>query len=229
MRDLDGRLAGWGLPRDHFETDISSFLEPQPEEVPEVKYPQSYQAMFGGTPGTVHMNGDGVEFVYFNHGSKPFERVNISPAYAHMVIPTKRKAPVLPHKPIPIQPQKSASHPVLGMPVQTAPLQQSTSMQPVLTPTNTVSHTRSLPQQPINQGVTRQLAIPHVDPAQVLQILLNQLAISSQLNSHQSADRTSSTCDRTVKHSRFCWSKNINGTKTTSKSPRRSTSKDSIS
>jgi hypothetical protein len=51
------------LPHDHFEKDISNFLVLQPEEVPEVKYPQSYQAMFGGTAGTVHMNGDGVEFV----------------------------------------------------------------------------------------------------------------------------------------------------------------------
>jgi hypothetical protein len=60
------------------------------EEIPEVKYPQSYQATFGGTPGTVHMTGEGVEFVYFNHGSKNFERVKISPAHAHMVIPTKK-------------------------------------------------------------------------------------------------------------------------------------------
>jgi hypothetical protein len=44
--------------------------------------------MFGGTPGAVHMNKDGVEFVYFNHGSKAFERVKISPAHAHMVIPS---------------------------------------------------------------------------------------------------------------------------------------------
>jgi hypothetical protein len=51
VRDQDGRLAGWGLPRDHFETDISNFLESLPEEVLEVKYPQSYQAMFGGTQG----------------------------------------------------------------------------------------------------------------------------------------------------------------------------------
>jgi hypothetical protein len=48
MRDQDRRLAGWGLPRDHFENDISNFLEPQPEEIPKVKYPQSYQATFGG-------------------------------------------------------------------------------------------------------------------------------------------------------------------------------------
>jgi hypothetical protein len=70
MRDKDGRLAGWGLPRDHFENDISNFLESQPEEIPEVKYPQSYQATFGGTPRTVHTNGEGVVFVYFNHGAK---------------------------------------------------------------------------------------------------------------------------------------------------------------
>jgi hypothetical protein len=29
MRDLDGKLAGWDLPRDHFVI----------EEIPEVKYP----------------------------------------------------------------------------------------------------------------------------------------------------------------------------------------------
>jgi hypothetical protein len=27
MIDQDGRLAGWGLPHDHFENDISNFLE----------------------------------------------------------------------------------------------------------------------------------------------------------------------------------------------------------
>jgi hypothetical protein len=64
--------------------------------------------MFGGTPGTVHMNRDGVEFVYFNHESKAFERVKISPAHAHIVIPTERKAPVLPLKPTPVQHQKLA-------------------------------------------------------------------------------------------------------------------------
>jgi hypothetical protein len=56
-----------------------------------VKYPQSYQATFGGTPGTVHMTGEGVVFVYFNHGSKNFERVKISPAHAHMVILTEKR------------------------------------------------------------------------------------------------------------------------------------------
>jgi hypothetical protein len=54
-------------------TDISNFFEPAPDEVPEVHYPQSYQAKFGGTPGIVHMNGEGVVFVYFNHGRKAFE------------------------------------------------------------------------------------------------------------------------------------------------------------
>jgi hypothetical protein len=109
IRDQDRNLAGWDLPRDHFETDISNFFESQPEEVPEVKYPQLYQTMFEGTPGTVHMTKEGVEFVYFNHGSKAFERVRISPAHAHMVIPIERKAPVPPQKPNP--------QPTLGMPV----------------------------------------------------------------------------------------------------------------
>jgi hypothetical protein len=160
MRNQYGKLAGWDLTRDHYETNISNFFELQPEETPEVKYLQSYQAMFGGTPGTVHMNKEGVEFVYFNHRSKAFERVKISPAHAHMVIPTERKAHV--------QPQKSVLQPMLGMPVQTARLQQSTPMQPVLTPTNTVAHTRTSPQQPINHGVIGQPIIPQVDPAQVL-------------------------------------------------------------
>jgi hypothetical protein len=61
-RDSDGKLAGWGLPRDHFVI----------EEIPEVKYPKSYQATFGGTPGTAHMTGEGLVFVYFNHASKNF-------------------------------------------------------------------------------------------------------------------------------------------------------------
>jgi hypothetical protein len=73
MRDQDGRLAGWDLPRDHFETNISNIFELLTEEIPEVKYPQSYQAKFGGTPGIVLMNAEGVVFVYFNHGSKNIE------------------------------------------------------------------------------------------------------------------------------------------------------------
>jgi hypothetical protein len=131
MRDQDGRLTGWGLPRDHFETDISNFLEPQPEEIPELKYPQSYQATFGGTPGNVHMNGEGVVFFYFNHGSKAFERVKISPNHAHMVIPTKRRAPIPPQKPTSVQPRRSAQQLILRMPVQTAPLQQPMLGMPV--------------------------------------------------------------------------------------------------
>jgi hypothetical protein len=180
MRNQDEKLVGWDLPRDHFVTNISNFFEHLPDKIPEVKYPQSYQAMLGGTPGTMHMNKDGVEFVYFHLGSKAFERVKIGPSHTHMVIPTK-KALILPQKPIPIQPQRPAQQPILGMLVQTAVLQQSTSMQPVLTPANTVAHTRSSPQQ----------LIPQVHPAQVLQTLLNQLAISSQLNLQQSA---SSAC-----------------------------------
>jgi hypothetical protein len=41
MGDQYGRLTGWSLPHDHFEKDISNFFQPVPEEVPEVKYPQS--------------------------------------------------------------------------------------------------------------------------------------------------------------------------------------------
>jgi hypothetical protein len=122
MRDPDGKLVGWDLPRDHFENNISNFLEPQPEEIPEVKYPQFYQATFGGTPGTVHMN-EGVVFVYFIHKRKNFERVKISPTHAHMVIPTKKRAHIPPQKPTLVPPQRSAQQPILGMPVQTAPLQ----------------------------------------------------------------------------------------------------------
>jgi hypothetical protein len=44
IRNPDGKLAGWDLPRDHFVI----------EEILEVKYPQAYQATFGGTPGTTH-------------------------------------------------------------------------------------------------------------------------------------------------------------------------------
>jgi hypothetical protein len=123
VRDQDRKLVGWGLHRDHFEIDILGFLDPQPEEVLELKYMQSYQAMFGGTPGTVHMNGDGVEFIYFIHGSEAFERVKMSPVHAHMVIPIEIKSPFLPQKQSPVQPQKSAQQQILGMPVQTAPLQ----------------------------------------------------------------------------------------------------------
>jgi hypothetical protein len=77
--------------------------------------------------------------------------------------------------------------PTLGMPIQTAPHQQSMTMQAVFTPTNTVVHTRSSPQQPINQGAAGQPVVPQVDSAQLLQTLLNQLAISSQLSMQQIA------------------------------------------
>jgi hypothetical protein len=157
MRDPDGKLAGWDLPRDHFETNISNFIGHVIEEIPEVKYPQSYQATFGCTLRTAHMKGEGVVFVYFNHGSKTFERFKISPVHAHMVIPTKKRPPIPHQRPNPTPPQKSAQQPILGMPMQTAPLQQptlgmpkqtappqqSTTMQVVLTPANTVAHTRS--------------------------------------------------------------------------------------
>jgi hypothetical protein len=199
MRDPDGKLAGLDLPRDHFETNISNFFEPVIKEIPEVKYPQSYQAAFGGTPGTAHMTGEGVVFVYFNHGSKTFERFKINPAHAHMIVPTEKRPPIPPQRPNPTPPQRSAQQRILGMPVQTAPLQQptlrmpiqtalpqqSTTMQAVLTPANTVAHTRSSPQQPINQGAAGQLVFPQVDFAQLLQTLLNQLDISSQLNTQQ--------------------------------------------
>jgi hypothetical protein len=39
MRDQNRKLVGWGLPHDHFETNISNFFKPQPEEITEVKYP----------------------------------------------------------------------------------------------------------------------------------------------------------------------------------------------
>jgi hypothetical protein len=55
-------------------------------------------------------------------------------------------------------------------------------MQAVLIPANTVAHTRSSPQQLINQGATVQPVFPQVDSAQLLQTLLSQLAISSQLS-----------------------------------------------
>jgi hypothetical protein len=82
MRDSDGKLAGWDLPRNHFAI----------EEIPEeLKYPQSYQATFGGTPGTAHMTGEGVVFVYFNYGSKTFERLKIKPAHTHIFIQTEKR------------------------------------------------------------------------------------------------------------------------------------------
>jgi hypothetical protein len=93
------------------------------EEILEVKYPQSYQDTFGGTLGTAHMTREGVVFVYFNHASKNFERFKISPAHAHMVIPTKKRLPIPPQRLDPTPPQRSAQQPTLGMPMQTAPPQ----------------------------------------------------------------------------------------------------------
>jgi hypothetical protein len=64
-------------------------------------------------------------------------------------------------------------------------------MQVVLTPVNMVAHSRSSPQQPINQRVAGQPVFPQVDSARLLQTLLNQLAISSQLNTQQPAPSAS--------------------------------------
>jgi hypothetical protein len=101
VRESDEKLAGWDLSRDHFVI----------EEILEVKYPQSYQATFGGTPRTAHMIGEGVVFVYFNHASKNFERFKISLAPAPMVIPTEKRLPVPPQRPDPTPPQISPQQP----------------------------------------------------------------------------------------------------------------------
>jgi hypothetical protein len=61
------------------------------------------------------------------------------------------------------------------------------TMQVVLTPANIVAHSRSSPQQPINQGAIGQPVVPQMDSAQLLRTLLNQLTISSQLNTQQPA------------------------------------------
>jgi hypothetical protein len=128
------------------------------------------------------MTREGVEFVYFNHGSKNFERVKISPAHAHMVKSTEKRPPIPSQRPDPTPPQRSAQQTILGMPVQTAPQQQprlrmpirtvppqqSMTLQAVLTPANTEAHTRSSPQQPINQGVARQPVFPQVYSTQLL-------------------------------------------------------------
>jgi hypothetical protein len=87
--------------------------------------------MFGGVLQGLHMT-KGVEFAYFNQRIKGFARVKINPAHAHMVIPIERKAPV--------PPQKSAPRPIIGQPIQTTPLQQTTTLQPVMTLAHTVSH-----------------------------------------------------------------------------------------
>jgi hypothetical protein len=78
--------------------------------------------MFGGTLGTVHMNGDGVKFVYFNHGSKAFERFKINAAHDRLVIPTEKRTPLPPQRPTPTPSQRSAQQPILGMPMQTVPI-----------------------------------------------------------------------------------------------------------
>jgi hypothetical protein len=156
MSDSDGKLVGWDLPRDHFVI----------EEILEVKYAQSYQATFGGTPGIAHMTGERVVFVYFNHASKNFERFKISLDHAHMVMPIEKRLPTPPQRsaqqPILEMPMQTASQQqlTLGMPLQTAPPQQSMTMQAILTPANTVAHTRSSPQQPISQGAAGQPVFP---------------------------------------------------------------------
>jgi hypothetical protein len=107
MRDSDGKLAGWDLPRNHFAI----------EEIPEeVKYPQSYQATFGGTPGTAHMTGEGVVFVYFNYGSKTFERLKIKPAHTHIFIQTEKRPLFLLKDQIPFYLRDRLSNQHLGCP-----------------------------------------------------------------------------------------------------------------
>jgi hypothetical protein len=121
MRGQDGRLAGWYFPRDHFETNISSFFELLPEEIPEVKYPQSYQATFGGTVGTVHMNGKEWCLSTSIMGAKPLKESRS----AQLMLIGKR-ALIPPHKPNPAPPQRSAQQPILEILVQTTPPQQPT-------------------------------------------------------------------------------------------------------
>jgi hypothetical protein len=110
------------------------------------------------------MTKERLEFVYFNHGSKAFERVKISPDDAHMVLPIERKAPV--------SPKKSAPQSIWGQPIQTTPLQQTTLLQPIMT----------LAHGMIRQPVTQPQQIYLV---QTMQMLLTQLASSCQLNLHQ--------------------------------------------
>jgi hypothetical protein len=33
-RDENGKLIGWSLPHNHFDTDISNFFDCPPEEIP---------------------------------------------------------------------------------------------------------------------------------------------------------------------------------------------------
>jgi hypothetical protein len=79
------------------------------------------------------MIAEGVVFVYFSHGSKAFERVKISLALVHMVIPTDKRAPIPPQRPNPTPPQRSAQQPILRKPVQTTPLQQPMLRMPIQT------------------------------------------------------------------------------------------------
>jgi hypothetical protein len=70
-------------------------------------------------------------------------------------------------------------------------------MQAVSTLANTVVHKRWSPQLPINQGAIGQSVVPQVDSAQLLETLLNQLAISSQLNTQQPAPSASQPIEQT--------------------------------
>jgi hypothetical protein len=71
-------------------------------------------------------------------------------------------------------------------------------MQVVLIPANIVAHTISSPQQPINQGAAGQPVFPQGDSAQLLQTLLSQLAISSQLNRQQPAPLAGQSIEQTT-------------------------------
>jgi hypothetical protein len=129
MRDQDGRLAGWGLPHDHFETDISNFLKSRPEEVAEVNYPESYQAMFGGTPGS------GIFLLQSReYGFRKGQDQSSSCPYGHTYREKGSRS---------TSETSSANIRDACADCSTA---QSLSTQPVLTLANTIAHTRSSPQ-----------------------------------------------------------------------------------
>jgi hypothetical protein len=64
----------------------------------------------------------------------------------------------------------------------------------------------------------------------MMQMLLNQLSSSASTNSiGWTTDQTYSTCDESIKYTKFFWSKGIGNTESTAKNFRRTTSRDPIS
>jgi hypothetical protein len=111
--------------------------------------------------------------------------------------------------------------PTFGIPIQIAPSQQSMIMQVVLTSANTVAHTRSSPHQPINQGGDRTTSN---STGGFCTIAANT---SKSIGYFKPVEFVAISPIRSFEHSRFCWSKEINSSRSIAENLRRMSSRNS--